>query len=546
MDEAKNTYVDNFIIYDVNMEYYKELWYTKDSFRGGRMNQIWENIKEILEREVCLLIENSNDIIQLAKEDSVVRKKIVDHRFELLKQLIASAQNKDKIFYKRLVQVISVYINKLCDRDIDFCDVKITSTNEELDCADTIYFNCMDEVEFKQANRQLSKHLFNYVCSILEKNKDIKLDIETLGNLLNRNPKQLSFLVEKSVIYRNFDFERLTRIINESQTLEQSNISIEEIYQLLLDTCQLNNEEVFGNLVRPEQFKQNHNKIDEILMWCDAKAFVEITTIIRRNFDEKFDIISYAKKRNENHFCERLIIELLSRYTNKEDYELIHDILTDSEINIDYDLYASDFTGQTDLKSLIALSCNRTIVRDLIEQDHIQNYYHHGEYVIPLYILYAIIGEYEKALANFEQEYHFEDDLSVDFDITGYAYSGWSYMDSLAEFINKMCSSFKEDNTDYSMIINLIDRIVNNRNVKYMNLYETLPPLKDVLSPDDFELLINNLIEKYNLGSLSFISVHDNDSVYNRYLIRVIKLNDLKDNEKGKNLILTKKDGVKY
>ena len=62
MDEEKSIYVDNFIIYDVNMEYYKELWYTKDTKR------VQENIL------LVMLGLDKEDLIELSKTDKVVSK----------------------------------------------------------------------------------------------------------------------------------------------------------------------------------------------------------------------------------------------------------------------------------------------------------------------------------------------------------------------------------------------------------------------------------------------------------------------------------------
>ncbi len=62
MDEDKNTYVDNFIIYDVNMEYYKELWYTKD------IKKVKDNIL------LVMLGLDKKDLIELSKTDKVVSK----------------------------------------------------------------------------------------------------------------------------------------------------------------------------------------------------------------------------------------------------------------------------------------------------------------------------------------------------------------------------------------------------------------------------------------------------------------------------------------
>ena len=509
---------------------------------------ILDNLKKVLESDAGLLIEDMS-------EPTV--KKVVDNRLSLIKQNVNSVENKDDNFYAELIKLIANYIDQLYDKDINDFPSIVLDENGEIAEQDYDELNSSDMFNLTKANRELSEQLFDYVCNILESNKDIKLDTETLKRLLNRNPKLFSLSVEEDYLYRPFDFNRLTKIINENQTLEKSNIGIEEVYQLLLDTGQLNNDDVFGSLVKPDQFNQNHQKIDEVLTWCNAKAFVEITNIIRHNFNKDFDRFSIAKKRNKDKFCERLIIELLHWHTDKEDCDLIHQILTDSEIEIDYDLYSADYMGQTHLKSIIALSGNRTIIKDLLSKEqNIQNYYSHGDRGIQLYILYAIIGDYEKALVNFEENYNFKydfDDEDNNWDRSGYAYGDWGYEDSLARLISSLCDSFKENSIDYSMIINIISRVINNKNIKYINLEETLAPIQEVLSDDDFKLLVDSLLEKYNTGSLGFLSVNDHEGMFTRYIIRIANedeiqndLNSLNIKEKNKNLIYTKKDDKEH
>ena len=363
-----------------------------------------------------------------------------------------------------------------------------------------IHFTSWDTINFAHKNRELAEQLFNYVCNLLENNENIKLDIETLKRLLNRNPKPLYFSIEEDYVYRPFDFKRLAII----------------------------------------------------LMWCNAKLFIEITNIIKDHFDKDFDRFSIVKKRNKNKFCETLIIELLDRHCNKEDYDLIYQILTDSEIELDYDMYCSDYIGQSDLKSIIALSENRTIIKDLMSKSQIQEYYSHGEHGIQLFIVYAIIGEYEKAIADFNEKYNFEYDLydeDRNWDTSGYAYGGWGYKDSLVRFISKMCESFKEDETDYSTIINLINRIINSKNVKYINLEETLAPIKEILSPEDFKFLIDALLKKYKLGNLNFLSITNHEDMFTQYKISIASETEVQEqlnvlNSKNMGLIYTKKDNI--
>ena len=146
------------------------------------MKKVLENIEDILKSEAILLVNNSDDIKQLAKRDNNVIKTAVDNRFELVKQFIDSTDDKSDTFYDELIQIISTYINQLYDREIDFCNVEINSSNnEELDSLGTIYFNCNDSYILAKSNRKLSKQLFDYVCDILDSNKD---DFEDYSNFI--------------------------------------------------------------------------------------------------------------------------------------------------------------------------------------------------------------------------------------------------------------------------------------------------------------------------------------------------------------------------
>ena len=277
--------------------------------------------------------------------------------------------------------------------------------------------------------------------------------------------------------------------------------------------------------------------IDEILNCCNAKSFVEITNIITRNLDKNFDRLAFAKNRSKDKFCEKLIIELLHYYYfTDEDCDLIHQILTDSEIQIDYDRYYADYIGQTNLKSLIALSKNPIIIKDLLSKEqNVQDYYWHGDSKIQLFRLYGIIGDYEKALVNFNEKYNYGCDYTENFDDdfnrVGYTYARCLYEDSVVGFINDVCTSFNEQNTDYSMRKVIINKILNNDKVKYFNLEETLHSIQKVLSDEDFKTLLDTLVLKRNSGKLGFIISEENSEItlLNRYVIRLASEEEVQD-----------------
>lgn len=230
--------------------------------------------------------------------------------------------------------------------------------------------------------------------------------------------------------------------------------------------------------------------------------------------------------KKEKNFPEIVIISLLKSYPRKNAYEFIHQLLIDESISIDYNYYWADYTGETSLKELIAFSDNKTIIKDLLSKDeNIEIYYYHGEAYIPLYQLYAIIGDYEKALENFQKKHNYACGFTEDFpnglNDEGYAYAGWEYKDYLVEFIKKVCSSLECEEE----IINqkdLINRILINERIKYIDLEEVLPPAKEVLSNEDFGSLLDTLTEKYNDGNLNFIVANDRyEGLFTRYIVRV-------------------------
>ncbi|HBA37587.1 MAG TPA: hypothetical protein DCY94_02580 [Firmicutes bacterium] len=490
------------------------------------MDEILDKLKEILESEADLFVEEPEDIPKLSKKGERVRKKTIDHRFDSIKQIIDSAIDKSDTFYTELVRVLSMYLNQLYERDIDFCNVIITNTDATMNDVTTIYFNSSDAFILKRANQELSIQLFKLLCGILENNKDLVLDIETLKRLLDRKPKLFTLSVEESYLDRPFEFDRLAEIIKVNQTLQKSSIGSDEIYQLLVDTTQIDKEEVFINLVKPEDFEKNHEKIDEFLMWCNARTFVAVTRIIRTHFDKNFDRLSIIKQRNKNNFCESVIVALLQTYHTDEDISLIHEILTDKDIKIDYDFAHVDYVDQTDLRTIIAFSGNRTIIRDLLERENnIRNLYWYGESRICLYMLYAIAGDYEKSLDAFMKIYNYEadytEDFNDDFNKKGYTYGDFHYKDSLVEFLNRLIESFKIDDIEYPKIKELITRVLTNEKVKYVNLEETMSILLGVLSGEDFQNLLDSLITRHNSGNLGFITVTEDGKADSIYTIRL-------------------------
>lgn len=475
-----------------------------------------ENIRNILDSQAGLLV----------KGPEYDDRETIDNRFVLLKQRVDLVENKDVIFYEELVNIISHYLNGLYDGEIcDFPRVVLDKNGERI----TQDYNTLlssDINKLRRANMDLSENLFEYVCDILNEHKDIKLSVETLTKLLNRNPKLFSLSVEESYLYRPFDFKKLVKIIKKNQTLIKSNISVEDVYEILINACQINQEDVFTGLITKKQFNDNHEKITELLGKCNARTFVEITKIVIRNFDKDFDRLKIVSDIKEKYFRERLIIQLLRSYMKEEDAIFIHNLLTDKSVDIDYNYDYADYFGQTSLKDLLAFSNNRIIINDLLsKEENIERTYWHGESKTQLYRLYAIVGKYEKALEIFQQNYNYAYDFTEDYDKgfnnEGYASGDITYRDSLVAFIEAICYSFQCDNIEYKNRRDIISRILNSENVKYINLEKTLPMFQETWSEEDFKLLLDSLVERHSSGRLGFIVVNEQDKLFSRYAIRI-------------------------
>lgn len=481
-----------------------------------------------------------------------------DNRITCVKRLISNDKKKNTQYYNELLKVLAYYVNEIYDRDILYASSIAYNKNGEAYEQEWEELNSFSIRKIIPANHQFAIELFNYICDILEENPDVTLDTETLIHLLNRNPKLFELTVDQSYLYRLFNFERLASILEKNDTIKKSNISLDNIYDILIKTCQINNEEIFKKLVNSEQFKSNHEKIDEIMKQVNSKIFAEIYNIIVNNFDKEYDGKSILKNRKNDNYIERVIISLLGSKKTNETFNFIHTLLSDDDLTINYDCSAGDYYGPSDLKSLIALSNNRTIIADMLKDEkNIQQYYDHGSNDTYLYQLYAIIGDYDKAVDNFlehyNQQYDFSEEYENDFNNKGFTYASLTHKDSLVIFLNNLNNSFIIDEIDYEKKRDIIYKTMNNMdnmNIKYIDLDKTLTILNELLDTNDFKALLKKIIKKYNNGELYFTEVKFNvgfEDINEYYIIKLIsseKLNNKLDeyNLKGKTLINKKKD----
>ncbi len=448
-----------------------------------------DKIKDILESDAIVI----ND------------EEIIDNRMYLIKHNIIKKDTDDN-FCIELIKLISNHLNELCDK---FTYYK--KAYDEKGNLININYNIDSKIisSLKLKNRSFAKELFNYVCKILENNQFIKLDKNTLINLLNRQPINSNLDLNH---YRNFDFEKIIDIINKNKLLEKLNINTDDLYQILLDTYQINNTYAFVNLINNEEFIKNKSKLNEILLCVKPEIFIDIYNIIKNNYDKNYDIFNIIKKRNKNNFCEKIIVELLNRNISEQDCNLIHKILTDSEITINYNYYIASYYGETDLKSLIALSRKKLLINDLLsKEENIQNGYSEGENGIHLFSLYAIIGDYNKALNTFKENYSPKDDYiynSLEKKDCIYV-SNYPYIDSFTELIYAFLNSFDEFNIEYEKRKDIIRQVLQLENIGFIKLEKILSILKKVLLQEDYELIINDLISRKNECNLKFIKVND-------------------------------------
>ena len=216
-------------------------------------------------------LEKIKDILE-SDAEVISNEDIIDNRMYLIKHYIDKINNIDDNFYIELIKLISNHINELCDEFTYYkktYDKKGNLINTNYNIDNKIMYSLHSE------NKKFAKILFNYVCNILTNNKFIKLDKNTLKNLLNRRPKYSDLDL---CHYRPFDFEYLINIINENKLLEKASIDTDSLYQILLDTYQINNEYAFVNLISHEEFTKNKNKLNEILLCVKPEIFINIYT----------------------------------------------------------------------------------------------------------------------------------------------------------------------------------------------------------------------------------------------------------------------------
>ena len=473
------------------------------------------------------------------ESDKEQKGKIIDNRYNLIKENVDLIENKDNNFYTQLIKLLSEYIDEVY---VPFILYFFNKNGKSIynGLSDGTYQSYEDwhryyenEEKLHNINCDLAHKLFEYICNILENNKDVTLDIETLSRLLNRKTQKLRQGPEyPSRTYRTYNFQKLVKIIKDNQMLEKMNITTDDKYQMIIDSYQII--DIITEIISPKEFQDNHKKIDELLMSCAPKMFVDITNIIIENLDNNYDVLDILQKRMLKIYkrinYEEFIIDLLDDQSSEPRinyYNFIHKLLNNKNISIDYNYcYSNPFGGSGSFKGDLSATNNRTIIKDLLSNpENIEDIYESGGYHIYLFELYAVMGEYKQAIDKFNES-NGTNYLDKELTNNGYLDKGYHYGDPTAKFISKICQSFAQDNIEYQKRREILNKILINDNLKLLNLGQTfldapLPYVKETLSKEDFEKLLQTLIERYNNGNLKFIIQEETrKSMWERFTIR--------------------------
>lgn len=494
------------------------------------MEDIITRLKDILESEASLVVEN---VSVLSQEDDI-GKTIQDDRFKKIKDLVAQFENKDDNFYSELIKVFSDYIDKLFARRADSLNVILNDSNGKQSNLQFDRFNNYIAYKMKSANEEFGKKLFDYVCDMLQEHPDITLDADTLKKLLNRNPQVFTYSIDRECYYRSLDFQRLANILKSNGTLKKSGMNVSQVYQLLIDTFQLTDENVFITLVTPKQFNEDHTALDDFLKICTARTFISVTNIIIKYYDEDFDRFSLLKGRKEKNFFESIIIEALKNLNdNHKNIDLILQVIEDENIQINYGFCWATYAGESELRSEIVSTEDRRLLKAIFKsEEDIEAYYSSGYARLIITELYADLGEYDKAFEQFFKHYRRDQDFldfDDDFERVGFARSkaSWMYQDSIETFIHALVRAFSYDQIEYSKAKAMIDKLLSYEEIKYINLYQTLCHLIEFFKEEDMLSILNRLLEKNRAGEIKFISAQDERS--ENYKVRIASSDEIKN-----------------
>ena len=392
-------------------------------------------------------------------------------------------------------------------------------TSQEDQIEEAIYTLEKIQRQVTRSDRRLAENLFRYIGTILENYPDITLKKETITRLFNTNPELFPFSVDEIYDDRMLDYVSLAAIMNQNKTLEKSGFTTEDTLKLLIDTYQVRNEEIWREFLTPKQLQTSHQTIDEFLSHCNAKMFVHISNIITRNFDANYDRYTLIKEHSKDNkaFPTAVLKELSHVAETEADYQLMKRLLTDDEIQIDWNLSHRDYFSETDinLKTDLALTRNPKILSILLQDSNrIHTYYSYDEAIyISLFEIYAILGDYEKSIQTFEEKFHDNQNYASYVDnpqkklqkgipivIPPY------FQDVFTQYIETLVKSFEDRKINETKRKEILSRVFNSKTITYINPAEVLEEIEPTLSKETFQELVTRLREREQNGEIRFVT----------------------------------------
>lgn len=392
-------------------------------------------------------------------------------------------------------------------------------TSQEDQIEEAIYTLEKIQRQVTRSDRRLAENLFRYIGTILENYPDITLRKETITRLFNTNPELFPFSVDEIYDDRMLDYVSLAAIMNQNKTLEKSGFTTEDILKLLIDTYKVRNEEIWREFLTPKQLQTSHQTIDEFLSHCNAKMFVHISNIITRNFDANYDRYTLIKEHSKDNkaFPTAVLKELSHVAETEADYQLMKRLLTDDEIQIDWNLSHRDYFSETDinLKTDLALTRNPKILSILLQDSNrIHTYYSYDEAIyISLFEIYAILGDYEKSIQTFEEKFHDNQNYASYVDnpqkklqkgipivIPPY------FQDVFTQYIETLVKSFEDRKINETKRKEILSRVFNSKTITYINPAEVLEEIEPTLSKETFQELVTRLREREQNGEIRFVT----------------------------------------
>ena len=467
-----------------------------------RNNAFYQQVIDELVREIDFLYQ---------KEPPVFTGIVVDSQEKALPDYKSVCQNRWNVTSPKnqnLLQDLLMYMSP---------NSECTSQEDQIE--EAIYTLEKIQRQVTRSDRRLAENLFRYIGTILENYPDITLKKETITRLFNTNPELFPFSVDEIYDDRMLDYVSLAAIMNQNKTLEKSGFTTEDILKLLIDTYQVRNEKIWREFLTPEQLQTSHQTIDEFLSHCNAKMFVHISNIITRNFDANYDRYTLIKEHSKDNkaFPTAVLKELSHVAETEADYQLMKRLLTDDEIQIDWNLSHRDYFSETDinLKTDLALTRNPKILSILLQDSNrIHTYYSYDEAIyISLFEIYAILGDYEKSIQTFEEKFHDNQNYASYVDnpqkklqkgipivIPPY------FQDVFTQYIETLVKSFEDRKINETKRKEILSRVFNSKTITYINPAEVLEEIEPTLSKETFQELVTRLREREQNGEIRFVT----------------------------------------